>query len=98
MSATGGRSFGEGAVAGAAGAIQAAVGSGPTIVQGRTERTRTLAPYVALLALLPLLLVLPRVSRGLVSALRRLAAEQVSKQHAGVGSRGPRRIRPAQPE
>ena len=97
-SAAGGGSFGEDSVASAARAVRAAVGSGPTIVQGRTERTQTLAPYVALLALLPLLLVLPRIGRGLGSALRRLAAEQVSKQHAGVGSRAPRRIRPIQPE
>ncbi len=94
----GGHAFGEGSIAGAAHAVQAAVGNGPTIVQGRTERTRTLAPYVALLALLPLLLVLPRVGRGLGSALRRLAAEQVSKQHISVGSRARRRIWPAQPE
>jgi hypothetical protein len=70
-SAVGGGSYGEGALGAAAGAVRTAVGTGPTLVQGRAERTRTLAPYVALLALLPLLFVLPRIGRrGLLSALR----------------------------
>jgi hypothetical protein len=77
VQAANGREFGEGALGGAAHALQADVGTGPTVVQGRTEKTRTLAPYVALLALLPLLLVLPRVGRGLGSAIKVLGAEEL---------------------
>lgn len=76
-SAAGGHAFAQNSIGGAIRAAQAALGSGPTKIQGRTERTQTLAPYVALLALLPLLLILRRSVRGgLGSALRRLAAEQ----------------------
>ena len=77
--ATGGRSFGEGAAGSAVKAVQDAVGSGPTIRQGRTEQTRALAPYIALLALLPLLFVLPRPGRGLGSALRLFAADELRR-------------------
>ena len=56
--------------------MRAAIGSGPTAVQGRTERTQPLAPYVALLALLPLLLIVLRpLPRGLASALTLLGGE-----------------------
>jgi hypothetical protein len=72
--AAGGAKFDEGSLGSAVSAVQAAASNGPTRVEGRTERTKTLAPYVALLALLPLLLVLPRVGRGLGAALRELAA------------------------
>jgi hypothetical protein len=78
-SAAGGHSFGEGSLGSAARALQADVGTGRTIVQGRTERTRTLAPYVALLALLPLLLVLPRIGRGLGSAVRVFGAGELQQ-------------------
>jgi hypothetical protein len=45
--------------------VRRAVGSGPTSVVGVAPRSRTLAPYVAALALLPLaLLLLGRVSPG----------------------------------
>jgi hypothetical protein len=66
-----GESFDESSIAGAISAMKADVGTtGPTILQGSVERTRTLAPYVALAALLPLLLIILRpVPRGLASAL-----------------------------
>jgi hypothetical protein len=58
--AAGGRSFDEGQLGAAAQAERAAVGSGPTVRVGRTERTQTLAPWLALCALLPLILVVRR--------------------------------------
>jgi len=66
-----GKSFDESAIGSAISAMKADLGtSGPTILQGSVERTRTLAPYVALAALLPLLLIALRpVPRGLASAL-----------------------------
>ena len=82
----GGHVYSEHGVGAASRAARAALGSGPTKVEGKTERTRTLAPYVALLALLPLLLLLPRIGRGLGSALRLFTAEQL--QRAGHASRG----------
>jgi hypothetical protein len=66
--ATNGTAVGENQIGRAVRAAQADLGTGPTIVTGRTERTRTLAPYVALLALLPLLL----LARG--DAWRRIGA------------------------
>jgi hypothetical protein len=78
--AAGGRVFGEGSTAAITKAARAALGSGPTTVEGRTVRTRTLAPFVALLALVPLLLVLPRLSlRGLASAFRVFGAGQLHR-------------------
>ena len=68
-SAANGSVFGEHAIAGAIRAEQAAVGTGPTIVEGTTGRTRTLGPYVALAALVPLVLTVQRgIRRGLVFA------------------------------
>jgi hypothetical protein len=66
-----GKSFGESSVGSAIHAIKADLGAtGPTVLQGKVERTKTLAPYVALAALLPLLLIVLRpVPRGLASAL-----------------------------
>jgi hypothetical protein len=52
--ATRGAAFGEGNVAAAAAALGSMLGSGPTRSLGRTHTTHPLAPYVALLALLPL--------------------------------------------
>jgi hypothetical protein len=63
-SASGGASFGEDAVGAAARAVEDALGRGPTVERGVTQRTRTLAPFVALVALVPLLFV---VWPGLVS-------------------------------
>jgi hypothetical protein len=54
--ATGGTVVPEHDVGGAVRAAEKALGSGPTVVTGRTEHTRTIAPYVALLALIPLVL------------------------------------------
>jgi hypothetical protein len=86
--AGGGRVYGEGSIDSAARAAQAALGNGPTRVLGRTERTRTLAPYVALLALLPLLYLLRgTVRRGLGSSLRRLAAGQTVRVPRRRGAR-----------
>jgi hypothetical protein len=52
--ATHGRVFSEGNLAGAASALRTMLGDGPTRSVGRTQATHPLAPYVALLALLPL--------------------------------------------
>ena len=76
--AAGGHVFGENAVGSAERAARAALGNGPTRVLGRSERTQTLAPYVALAALLPLLLLLRgTVRRGLARELRDLVAERL---------------------
>jgi len=56
--ATSGAAFGEQALAAAIRASKADLGTGPTIVRGRDVRTRTFASYVALAALLPLLLLI----------------------------------------
>jgi hypothetical protein len=70
-SATGGVAVGEHDLARAISAAKADVGSGPTITSGRSEHDRTLAPFVALLALLPLLLLARRESwRRIGAALR----------------------------
>jgi hypothetical protein len=83
-SAAGGKVFGEGSTGAVTRAVEAAVGSGPTVVRGRTVKTRTLAPYAALLALVPLLLVLPRLKlRGLGSALRVSAGARTSRRRRG---------------
>jgi hypothetical protein len=58
--AAGGSAFREDHVAAAARAERAALGAGPTMREGKTERTHTLAPWLALAALLPLVLVLRR--------------------------------------
>ena len=54
--ATGAKVVGVNDVGSAASAAEAALGTGPTVAVGHSERTRTLAPFVALLALIPLLL------------------------------------------
>jgi hypothetical protein len=84
--AAGGSDFSERDLGGAIRAEQAAVGRGPTVVEGRSERTRTLAPYVALAALLPLAFVLARGSLGL---RRRRGAEghAPASDAAGAGRR-----------
>ncbi len=88
-SAADGKVFSEGSVGAATSAVRAALGSGPTVVRGHTAKTRTLAPYVALLALLPLLLVLPRLRlRGLGAAFRLSAVTQLGR------ARRPRRNAP----
>jgi len=74
--AVGARVYGENAIGSAAHAAEAAVGRGPTRVFGRAERIRTLAPYVALVALLPLLFLLRGTLRlGLRRAVRDLLDE-----------------------
>ena len=56
-SATDGSVYGEEALSGAIRSVRAALGKGHTSEAGRVVRTRTLAPYVALLALVPLALI-----------------------------------------
>jgi|tagenome__1003787_1003787.scaffolds.fasta_scaffold20968995_4 hypothetical protein len=58
--ATGGQAVEEGDLASAASSLRSLLGTGPTHAVGRTQRTHPLAPYVAVLALLPLLLVFRR--------------------------------------
>jgi hypothetical protein len=76
-----GKSFGESSIGSAIGAMKADVGtSGPTKLVGRVERTRTLAPWVALLALLPLLLIILRpVPRGVAAALLLFVRELLTR-------------------
>jgi len=66
--ATGGSAYGESAAAAASAKLRSLAGSGPTTTTGRGETTTPLGPYVAVLALLPLALVLRR--RGLLLATR----------------------------
>lgn len=61
--ATGGAVFSETDLGGAAARARRVLGAGPTEIAGRTTKVQTLAPYTALLALLPLGLVLWRRSR-----------------------------------
>ncbi len=70
--ATGGAVFGENDLGGASRAARADLGTGPTVVQGRSVRVRPLAPYIVLLSLVPLLAVFggARVPRGVGAALR----------------------------
>jgi hypothetical protein len=72
-----GKSFEESSIGSAIHAMRADLGtSGPTVLQGRSDQTRTLAPFVALAALLPLLLLVLRpLPRGLASALLLLGRE-----------------------
>jgi hypothetical protein len=58
--ATGGAVFGEGQAAVAARAVRSALGSGPTVSLGLAPHTRPLGRFLALVALLPLALVLRR--------------------------------------
>jgi hypothetical protein len=84
--AAGGSSFSEDDLGGAIRAAQAAVGRGPTVVEGRSERLRTLAPYAALAALVPLVLVLTRGGAGL-RRRRRAEAHAPAEAPAGGGRR-----------
>lgn len=76
-----GRSFSESSIGSAINAMKADIGTtGPTVLQGRVERTRSLAPYVALAALLPLLLIVLRpVPRGLAAALLVFGRESLAQ-------------------
>jgi hypothetical protein len=69
--ATGGAVVGEGSTARAAALARAALGAGPTREQGLAVRTRTLAPWLALAALLPLLLAFASEAGLLRRAARR---------------------------
>jgi hypothetical protein len=64
--ATGGRTFTERNMSAAAASLQTMLGNGPTKTEGRTRTTRPLAPYVALLALVPLALIFRGRVRGRV--------------------------------
>jgi hypothetical protein len=55
-----GRVFTEGQLNSAASALRESLGSGSTRAEGRTRATHTLAPYLALLALVPLALIFVR--------------------------------------
>ena len=64
--ATHGKTFTEGELGRAAASLEAMVGSGPTRAEGRTRSTYPLAPYLVLLALVPLALILWGKVRGRV--------------------------------
>jgi hypothetical protein len=74
-----GTTYGEDSRSAAIRAVRGALGSGPTVVEGRTERTRTIAPYVALLALVPLALLFGRPGSGLGFALRSFGGPQLER-------------------
>jgi hypothetical protein len=65
-SATHGRVFGERELGSAAASLETVFGSGPTKAEGRTRTTHPLAPYVAVLALVPLALIFRNQARGRV--------------------------------
>ncbi|HVW89917.1 MAG TPA: vWA domain-containing protein [Gaiellaceae bacterium] len=91
--AAGGTAVSEHALSGAVAAARAALGSGPTVVSGRSERTRSLAPYAALLALLPLIgLARPRRPgrRGEVTGAPARAAEPAPARRGAARPRHPR--------
>ncbi len=58
--ATGGAAYGEDALGSAIAQVRTDLGAGPTQLQGETERIRPLGSYLALVALLPLLLLIGR--------------------------------------
>jgi hypothetical protein len=62
--ATHGRAFSEGQLGRAAASLKKTLGTGPTRAEGRTRSTRPLAPYLALLALVPLALIVRGKVRG----------------------------------
>ena len=64
------RTFSEGDLGAAARAVRGSLGAGPTRREGLSVSTRALAPYVALAALVPLLLLLGEGRRSSVAALR----------------------------
>jgi Ca-activated chloride channel homolog len=83
--ATGGSSFSEHSLGSAIHAEKAALGKGPTIVVGKSQRTTTLAPYAALLALVPLTALL---LRGVRLGRRRLPSpDPVGGQQAAAVTR-----------
>jgi hypothetical protein len=59
-----GQVFPEGETSKAAGALRSVLGSGPTRSVGRTQSRQPLAPYVALVALLPLGVIFARFRAG----------------------------------
>lgn len=77
--AAGARVFSESSLGAAGRDERTLVGTGPTVVEGRTQTTRALAPYVLLLALLPLLLAM-----RLHAPLRRRAVGEPSPMQAAA--------------
>jgi len=65
-SATDGRVFGEGELGSAAASLERMLATGPTKAEGRTRTTHPLAPYLAVLALVPLALIFRDQVRGRV--------------------------------
>lgn len=61
--AAGGASFDEGRLGAVARTVRSYLGTGPTVVQSRTTSELSLAPYLVVLAGLPLVLLLARLSR-----------------------------------
>lgn len=59
-------------------ALRRAIGSGPTKAAGQTTRTRTLAPYAVLLALMPLLVLFLNGGFGKVFAWRNIGPSVVT--------------------
>ena len=97
-----GASFREDQLGSVAHAVRASLGRGPTIRAGLTVNTRALAPYAALAALVPLLLLIGEGGRGslrILSARTRRAGVSrgsASHPHAGTGRLPSPSERPAQ--
>lgn len=68
--AAGGKAFRESDLGAAARAVRAAIGSGPSRPQGLTVSTRSLAPYAALAALVPLFYLLAEAGLPSLAAAR----------------------------
>ena len=78
-----GKAFGEGELGAALSAVRAALGRGPTQREGLTETTQTLAPYVALAALVPLLLL---VGAGRLETFRQKRKNRKTRHDEGGGT------------
>jgi hypothetical protein len=87
-SATGGHLDGEGEVGSAIATAKADLGRGPSIIQGQTERTRSLATYVALVALLPLLFIVWPASFGIVRRPSAAARTRIAGVRPAAGAPG----------
>ncbi len=83
--AANGKTFRENRLGAAAHAVRAALGAGPTRPEGLEVSTRALAPYVALAALVPLLLL---IGEGGAAALAPLRPRRRARTRSAAGPSG----------
>jgi hypothetical protein len=88
--ATGGKVVTDGSLGSAASFARRYLGTGPTVAAGTTTHTRTLAPFVALLALIPLIAVLWPGLRRALPVLASFASAPRNTQ--GRSAAAPRRV------